>query len=71
MADPKVGDRALLYPEGCLPSPVTVTAVKNGAITAVRPGGGWLSFGPDQYVIDQEDWTPEDWKTCTILFDRG
>lgn len=67
-ATPKVGDRAYLYHEGSMPCPATVTAVEDGKITEVRPGGSWMAFHPDDFRV--EGWEPGDWTGHVILYDH-
>jgi hypothetical protein len=66
---PQVGDRAVLYPEGCLPSPVIVTAVADGVITRVRLDGPWAVSAPGQFTV--EDHPPDGWQDCMVLFALG
>jgi len=66
---PSAGDRAILYTEGCTPCPATVTAVADGLISEVRPGGTWLVSGPDQFVVEGRP--ASDSQCSMVLWDMG
>lgn len=66
---PNTGDRVIIYTEGCLPCPATVTEVADGVITKVRAGGSWLTSGVVE--ISSGYAPPSDSEGWIVLWDMG